>query len=290
MDCDIYEEYNEVPQVTDKPRKRQINKAKWKKNISKEAKYSAKALKDPTISCEHNNTFCAAKRLVSDDLVKFHDGYWRKKNAVDQKSWLMNYIDVLVPERERPGQGKSRRSKKKKTIFYRVQTKKGPVKVCRDTFLSIVNVGRRKVENAANDKINYCYAVPEKRGGARHKKKDLKEKVIEHIRKFKCRSIHYGRKKAPLRKYLPSELNIQKMWKMFCKNELDDAQKSECNYYYYYNVSKLLYGRTYFEIRHVTLLDFHHKIQSWFWKRQKGYVQRLPSIFNEIQSRNRQQN
>lgn len=238
MNSDISDEFPEHPEETDKPRKKKINKALWKKNVKKQQNYSAKAEKQPTLSCEHRSHFCSANRLCKNDLIKFHDAYWCNNNAISQKSFLMNFIDVKLPERQRPGQGNSQRSNKKKTIFYRVQTKKGPVKVCRDTFLSILKVGRRKVENAARDKIEFCFAVPETRGGARHKLISRKAKIVAHIKKFKCRSIYYGRKKAPLRKYLPSELNIRKMWKMFCKElqEDNDDQGHECDYYYYHKV------------------------------------------------------
>jgi hypothetical protein len=66
--------------------------------------------------------------------------------------------------------------------------------VCRESFLSILNVGRREVENAATEKQEAGCAVPEKRGGARisQQMKDLQEKIISHIRSFKCRERDIG--------------------------------------------------------------------------------------------------
>lgn len=201
-------------------------------------------------------------------MIKFHDAFWHNKNAISQKSFIMGYIDVKKPQRQRPGQGQTQRSNKKISTFFRVPTEKGTVKVCRRTFLSILNVGRRKVEKAASDKFNFLYAVPETRGGARHNNIVLsrKAKIIAHIKKFKCRSIHYGRKKAPLRKYLPSELNVHKMWKMFCKEELEnnDDQGDECDYFYYHKVR--IYITLLYESKENTSFlfkDFHNKVQPW---------------------------
>lgn len=95
----------------------------------------------------------------------------------------------------------------------RIQTKTGPVNVCHKSFSSILNVGRKKINNSAQHKWNFFCAQPEKRGGSRVKTavQELKEKVIAHIKKFKCRDKHYGRRNAPLSKYLPTELNVMKM-------------------------------------------------------------------------------
>lgn len=191
MNSDTSDEFPEHPEETDKSRKKQINKSKWQKNIQKQQKYSAKAAKKPTLSCSHEvSHFCSAKRLSAMDLAKFHDGFWQKQNAVSQNDYLMSYINVKAPDRQRPDQGNSQRSSKDITISYRVQSKKGPIKVCRATFLSILNVGRRKVENAGHQKMKFCYVLPETRGGARHTSLELKTNyIIGHIKKFKCRII-----------------------------------------------------------------------------------------------------
>lgn len=182
MNSDIFDEFPEHPEdpeETDKPRKRKVNKDNWKKNDNKRQKYCAKAEKQPTLSCEHSSHFCSAKKL--------HDAFWHHKNAISQKSFLMGYIDVKKPQRQRPGQGQTQRSNKKISSTFRVPTEKGTVKVCRRTFLSILNVGRRKVEKAASDKFNFLYTVPETRGGARHCNivMSRKAKIIAHIKKFK---------------------------------------------------------------------------------------------------------
>jgi hypothetical protein len=97
--------------------------------------------------------------------------------------------------------------------------------MCRESFLSILNVGHCKVENAAAEKQEVGCAVPEKRGGARisQQMKDLQDKIISHIQSFKCRERHWSRNDAPHRKYLPSDLNVRKMWTLFNEKNQDAA-------------------------------------------------------------------
>lgn len=67
-------------------------------------------------------------------------------------------------------------------------------------------------------------ARPERRGGA-HKVTENEEKkklVMNHIQTFTCRASHYGRRGAPGRKYLPSDLSVKRMHDLF-KQQNHDA-------------------------------------------------------------------
>jgi hypothetical protein len=258
---DISDEYTEEPKITDKPRKRSVNKSKWKKSILKQARYALQAQKQASLSCDHKTNSCSAGKLCDGDIIKFNEAFWKNKDAISQKKFLFNYVDVKTPESHRPGQRNSFRSEKTKTIHYRVQTKKGPIRVCRNSFLSILNVGRRKVENAAREKLEYLIAQPETRGGARVNTSmaEMRGKVIAHIKRFKCRSKHYGRKNAPKRKYLPAELNVNRMWKMLC--EEDPLAKELCKYEFYYKVNILLFmGDSSKTLQVSIILDILNKI------------------------------
>lgn len=60
-------------------------------------------------------------------------------------------------------------------------------------------------------------ARPEKRGGARPNPDmmEKKEVIRGHIKSFDCRASHYARRGAPGRKYLPSDLSVAKMHRLF---------------------------------------------------------------------------
>ena len=78
-------------------------------------------------------------------------------------------------------------------------------------------------------------APPENRGGARNveEKKIRREAVQLHIESFTCRASHCAHRNSPGRKYLPSDLNVAKMHKLF--REQNDAQIS-MSYAFYHSV------------------------------------------------------
>ncbi|KAK0140926.1 Bifunctional epoxide hydrolase 2 [Merluccius polli] len=88
----------------------------------------------------------------------------------------------------------------------------------------------------------------QRRGGARHSEEHNRRRqlIVEHIQSFTCRASHYGRRGAPGRKYLPSDLNVLKM------HELFEAQShAQTSYSLYYSV-------------------FSKDFQSWFWSPSYG--------------------
>lgn len=66
-------------------------------------------------------------------------------------------------------------------------------------------------------------ARPERRGGARKvaENDDKKQLVMDHIQTFTCRASHYGGRGAPGRKYLPSDLSVARMHKLFDQQHHD---------------------------------------------------------------------
>jgi hypothetical protein len=213
---------------------------KPEKTENKRKRYDEKASVAPKISCNYSEKFCDAANLTLTDITKFHHLYWANKDSVSQKNFLIGFIDVQTPHRHRPNRGKNKNvsQPKKWTLTYYALTEKGKVAVCRESFLSILNVGRRKMENAATEKQEAGCAVPEKRGSARisQRMKDLQEKIISHIQSFKCRDRQWSRSDAPHRKYLPSDLNVRIMWTLFNEKN-QDAATSPYHTYSYHKVS-----------------------------------------------------
>lgn len=156
MESDISDEFCDEPREVQKPRKRKICTQEWKKSISKQKKYDEKASKEPKISCHHMNNFCDAGNLTKSEISQFHSSFWKNKDAVPylKQNFIASFLDITSPIRRRPNQGKQQGKSvtKNVTLKYKVQTGNGTVSVCRDSFLSILNVGRRKVENAAKEK------------------------------------------------------------------------------------------------------------------------------------------
>ena len=93
------------------------------------------------------------------------------------------------------------------------------LEVCSETFLSIFGIGRARVRSIAAHKWVSNNPRPERRGGKREKLgyEDVKEKIKQHISRFRCVSSHYGRDKTPHKEYLPYDPNVKKMYKAFLK-------------------------------------------------------------------------
>ena len=100
-------------------------------------------------------------------------------------------------------------------IKYRVRKTNGEeVPVCAETFRGITCVVRKRINLIAKYYRETGSALPERRGGSRRKPVHVQteESITEWIKKYKCRESHYGRGKS-VRKYLPPELTVMKMWR-----------------------------------------------------------------------------
>lgn len=91
--------------------------------------------------------------------------------------------------------------------------------VLKEIFLFIVIAGIKKdrVQNIAKHWLQTSKAHPENRGGSREDADlNAKKQMIQgHIQSFTCRASHYARRGAPGRKFLPSDLSVSKMHRMF---------------------------------------------------------------------------
>jgi len=185
--------------------------------------------------CQHvnkNKSFSHLIELTNIDIYAFCDKFLSIATAIDKRKFIQRNISVKLPERSRvPDDLRKRVSKASSSSFF-VQTPTKRVQVCKKAFINILGVGRRKVEIAAKSILLPDEKMAEKRGGARinQVKRAREEKIIEHIKSFKCRELHYGRDKTPNRAYLSSALSIKKM------RELFKLQDPDCVYSTYYSI------------------------------------------------------
>ncbi|XKL62920.1 hypothetical protein PGB90_002753 [Kerria lacca] len=75
--------------------------------------------------------------------------------------------------------------------------------------------------------------MPEIRGGKRQTDIDvaLTESIVKHIKSFKRRDSHYGRRKS-VRLYLSPELNVKRMWELWKELAPDENKASYDKYYH----------------------------------------------------------
>lgn len=105
------------------------------------------------------------------------------------------------------------------TVKYFLQTESDKVQVCQRCFLATLGETKAYVENLAKQTWENTEGLPdqERRGKRTPVNKISDEKVAEvraHIAKFPAYESHYGRSHSS-RKYLPSDLSISKMYKLY---------------------------------------------------------------------------
>ncbi|RVE45245.1 hypothetical protein evm_010135 [Chilo suppressalis] len=103
-------------------------------------------------------------------------------------------------------------------------------KICQRVFLQILGIGIHRVRNIAKKFLTAGQLPIESRGGDRisHKNTHKAQAVMQFIESFKCVESHYCRSSTSTRKYVSSELNIKKMWKMYQVKHSDEFKVRQC--------------------------------------------------------------
>lgn len=104
------------------------------------------------------------------------------------------------------------------------------IRVCQKTFINILGITKHRIRKVSRTFASTGSIVQEKRGGDHTSAKNIYKlrEVKRFIESFQCLESHYCRSTV-MRKYLPSTLNIRKMWRMF--NQSNEIQVRECYYF-----------------------------------------------------------
>lgn len=153
------------------------------------------------------------------DLVTFHNNFYKYPSKETQDAFLLNCCVPKKPTRKRPRKG-NHKSKKFQTEFnvYSMMQKK-KIRVCQTAFLGILHITKHRVQYIAKSFMESGgQVVKEKRGGDRKTIKfaEKKKAVMLFINMFYVDEPHYCRGHSE-RRYLPAELSINKIWKMYNK-------------------------------------------------------------------------
>jgi hypothetical protein len=175
--------------------------------------------KTPVVACSHDgsNPQCAGTTLDSANVQYAFSMLYQDEDKIRQDSLISSWVTVKSVRRRRPRNcEKSKPKAFSLEYFLATDTGKELKRVCAKTFLSVLCLGKRRVNSITHYKSEHQEARPERRGGSRfnpenEKKKDL---IRKHIEQFRCAQSHYGRSKTPNRLYLAAELNINRMHKL----------------------------------------------------------------------------
>nr|CAD7199394.1 unnamed protein product [Timema douglasi] len=227
----ISEEEGIVETPLNKSRKKKTRPETWKRNIERKARHRPKGFpKMPT--CDHRGkSGYKFNQLSMQDIRKIHYKYYKDADLQSKKNFILQHVSVSSAKWSRLPEGSNSRRKVSPTFFLpkQRQDNKENVKVCRSAFLTILQESRNRIQKLCHKYLELGITPPETRGGPRkqviyEKKRDA---VKEFIKTFKPIQKHYsrGRKNNTIRQYLPSELSVNKMWKMYMEaNPSKDLQ------------------------------------------------------------------
>ncbi|RVE49656.1 hypothetical protein evm_005713 [Chilo suppressalis] len=198
-------------------RKRRRDPTNWQRNVAKKMRYSSKSV--PERVCNHMSKSLQCAKLTMDQIMKLHRNFYARPEKKEQDALILKYCSIQSTANHKTGFKGQRQTATK----YSVLVDKGKkVPICKKFFLSIFGITKHRVAYVMN-RLYYTSEFPsEKRGGnhKEHKYAAQKESIHKFIQKLKCVESHYCRKsKFAVRQYLPSELNINKLFKIYKDSE-----------------------------------------------------------------------
>lgn len=163
--------------------------------------------------CKRSGNTFKCKNLSMQDVRRAHQKFYERPNRESQNNFILQHITVSSPT---PSDSKKQLITKF-NISMRRDSKTENVRVCREAFLSILQVGRDRVHRLCEQFFKTDLAPLEKRGGDRRteKYKEKKEAIMTHIKTFVPLQSHYSRGRKCMRQYLDSDLSIKNLWSLF---------------------------------------------------------------------------
>lgn len=167
--------------------------------------------------CKHADGALKCKTLTMQEIRKFHENFYRSKNKSDQDTFMLKYIVTSQKKRLRAKNNKYNAPNFRSKYFVPAKNMR-LVPVCLQTFTSILDVSRFRINIMVKKFMATGQMPTEARGGNRKKDvfKAKKEAVMKFLNQLKCVESHYCRSSISYsRMYLSSDLNIKKLYRMY---------------------------------------------------------------------------
>ena len=135
--------------------------------------------------------------------------------------------------KEQEGKNIKRRSREF-SFKYKFNVEDKKIEVCQMMFLNTLGISKKVIVNIFQNKISKEGVLKKDSRGRRKGTKFISDResvVMEHIKLFKCVESHYVRKTSKFQ-YLPQNLTLAEMYRMFQKWCSDEGEKQE-NYDFY---------------------------------------------------------
>lgn len=199
-------------------------------------RYSSPALPPPPSCCHLATEAFQCSKVGLQDVRKMHQKFYAVPNREAQQNFIMRYVTVSQPKRERSRSGEVEyRRKKVTTKYYIPVTRSGQsesVPVCKKLFINTLCISRDRVQLLCKKFLEFGDVPKEKRGGDKKslKYRDQKKAVKDFIESLQTLENHYCRGKNITRQYLSSELSIKLLWEQY-QSSHDDNLKVKYDYF-----------------------------------------------------------
>ncbi len=170
-------------------------------------------------NCTHSGRFAnryKCQQLSLMDVKSFHQRLYREPVKAVQDQFLVQHMVAENVKRRRVKAADATRSPSTYTVkYYVTNCQKERIPVCFAAFLRLTGVSKNRL-NLLSKKMHHDGFLSDHRGGFRQASKyePLKEDIKAFIKLFPVKESHYCRSKVK-RNYLSSELNIQKMYRLY---------------------------------------------------------------------------
>lgn len=187
-------------------------------------------------SCGHHTKSFRCSVLTMKQCLEFHDLFYKNKDRQSQNHFLLKYTETKEVQRTRPKTGTKNPKVCQTKFFVRKNEENKMVPVCQKAFLGILQITRSRVEFVTKNFQKSGSLPEESRGGDRVSIKfnEKKQSVIKFISSLTCSDAHYCRSKSG-RKYLPGELSIAKLHKMYNDSVEENLMVKESYFRFVFN-------------------------------------------------------
>ena len=209
-------------------RKRLSRRDKWNRIIAKESKnrgreyissrgnvVPARQMKPANCSVRKCKR-CCEEKIKEDERQAIFNHYWELGSYQRQQDYLASHV-TKVPVKQRTSSESSRRQS---TYEYTFTLNNLKVQVCREFFCATIGETKEKIKYHREMKTNLGLTREDKRGKHNKRKvisKTSMELIRAHIKSYPAVESHYSRSRSK-RKYLPSGLTIQSMYRDYVKH------------------------------------------------------------------------
>lgn len=167
--------------------------------------------------------------LTTRDIKDFHEAFYSTPEKSKQDAFILKYCRAEIPNPKR--KKKDPVKSKSATFQYSIVNQAGNnLRVCRSTFFNILApLTKHRIIGVFKRFKNGKSHVPVETRGGNHKEAKFgpkRDAVKNFICTLKASESHYSREKSS-RVYLPSELNIRKLWKMYNEGKPENVKVAQ---------------------------------------------------------------